>query len=443
MRKVKDHVKPSQVMTRRDFLYLSCLTAAGGLAGCAVNPVTGESQFMVISKEQEIKIDQERSPYQFSSDYGSIQNQSMNNYLQTTGLDLARKSHRPDMPYSFRGVNAVYINAYAFPGGSIAVTRGILLELENEAELAALLGHEIAHVNARHTANQMSRGLLINAFLTGAGIAISDEEYAPFVLTLGNIGAGALLAKYSRDNERQADALGMEYMVRSGYNPKGMVGLHEVLLESSKKKPNILETMFATHPMSKERYQTAQDRATSKYNEARAFPMYRERYMDHTVRLREQRKAIELLQDGQEHMNKKEYQLAETDFKSALNRSPEDYAGLVMLGKCLLAQEKHREAEDYLAKATEIYPQEPQAHQFNGIANLTRHDYDSALQEFSFYENKLPKNPNTIFLKGYTLEKMGRRRDAAQEYMEFLRMVNQGEKAKYAYSRLRDWGYVR
>ena len=142
-------------MDRRDFLWLlTASVGASALEGCAVDPVTGEQTLMLMSESQEISIDQQQSPQQFSSDYGPVQDASVNAYLSEVGNRLARLSHRPGMPYSFRAVNASYVNAYAFPGGSIAATRGILAEIDNEAELGALLGHEIGHVNARHTAER-------------------------------------------------------------------------------------------------------------------------------------------------------------------------------------------------------------------------------------------------------------------------------------------------
>ena len=107
------------------------------MSGCATNPVTGKQQLMLLSENQEIQIDKKNSPHQFSSDYGKVQDKALNMYINSTGKKMAARTHRTNMPYSFRAVNATYVNAYAFPGGSIAVTRGILLSLDNEAELAA------------------------------------------------------------------------------------------------------------------------------------------------------------------------------------------------------------------------------------------------------------------------------------------------------------------
>ena len=126
-------------LSRRDFLWLSSMAAAGWLLSCATNPVTGKSQLMLVSEDQEIQIDKQYAPYQFSADYGTVQDKALNSYVDRTGKNIATRTHRTHMPYNFHAVNATYVNAYAFPGGSIACTRGILLSLENEAELAALL----------------------------------------------------------------------------------------------------------------------------------------------------------------------------------------------------------------------------------------------------------------------------------------------------------------
>ena len=257
-------------LTRREFMWLSSMTAAGFFIGCATDPVTGKKQFMLVSEDTEVQIDKQYAPLQFSSDFGKVQDNQLNSYVSQVGNNMATSSHRPHMPYSFRVVNATYVNAYAFPGGSIAVTRGILLALESEAELAALLGHELGHVNARHAAEQMSKGQLSQAVVGGISVLAGTQSAALGDLAgqLGQIGAGALLASYSRDNEREADALGMQYMVGAGYGSEGFVGLMEMLNSMSKHKTTTVDLLFATHPMSQERYDTAVHTANTKYQSA-------------------------------------------------------------------------------------------------------------------------------------------------------------------------------
>ena len=437
---------PTRDMSRRHFLWLMALSSGGVVTGCATNPVTGKSQLMLISEDQEIAVDKQNSPHQFSADYGTLQDRVLNDYIDRTGKNIASHTHRPQMPYSFRGVNATYVNAYAFPGGSIACTRGILLGLDNEAELAGLLGHELGHVNARHTAQQMSKSVLAQAAVAAAGVAVGvgtdSAALGGLAAGLGGIGAGALLAKYSRDNERQADSLGMEYMVRSNYNAEGMVGLMDMLRNLSKHKPNAIEMMFATHPMSDERYETAVRTVSTKYQVAKGFPLHRERYMDNTAKLRSIKEAIEEMQNGEKAMAKKDFPTAEGHFRRALKEAPEDYAGLCMMSKCLMVQKKYEQARRYAERAKQVYPEEAQAHHLSGITKLVGKNFGRAYEDFSSYEKLLPGNPNTIFLEAYSLEGMGRRKDAANEYYRYLNTVNQGEQAQYAYRRLVKWGYI-
>ena len=432
-------------ITRREFLWISSMSAAGFMVGCAANPVTGKPQFMMVSEAQEIKIDKQNSPHQFSSDYGPLQDTALNNYINQTGKTLSAQTHRPHMPYSFRGVNATYVNAYAFPGGSIAATRGILLALENEAQLAALLGHELGHVNRRHTAEQMSKSVLTNVFIGGvaAYAGTKSSGLGSLASQLGMVGAGALLASYSRNNEREADASGLEYMVRAGYNANGFVGLMDMLKRMSKHKPNAIELMFATHPMSDERYLTAVETVRTRYRYTNNLPFYRERYMDHTAKLRSIKGAIQAMQKGESLMATGKYGEAEIHFSKALRHTPEDYAGLVMMSKCQLAQKHYAKAGSFAEKAKNVYPQEAQAYHLAGFAKIKQKDYASAYEEFKHYAKLLPGNPNIIFFKGLSLEGMQHIKESANEYYRYLQIVNRGEKAKHAYKRLVEWGYIK
>jgi len=432
-------------LTRRRFIWLTGMSAAGVVAGCATNPVTGKSQFMMVSEQEEIQIDRQYSPMQFSDDYGPSQDTALNTYVNGVGRAMAARTHRPNMPYSFRVVNATYINAYAFPGGSIACTRGILLKLDNEAELGALLGHEIGHVNARHTAEQMSKGQLSNILV--GGLSIIADVAAPgmgqVASSLGGFGAGAFLASYSRDNERQADALGTEYMVKAGYGPDGMVGLMEMLNSMNKSKPSSIELMFATHPMSEERYNTAVNAVRTTYASSKGLPLYRERYMDNTARLRALQGAIEEVQKGDQELGAKNFSQAEGHYGAALKQAPDDYAALVSMAKCQLVQKKYSQGAQYARQAKSVYPQEAQGFHLSGFAGLNLKEYESAYQDFQASYRLLPGNPNTIFFMGYAQEGMKRRPEAAREYSRYLQQVREGQYAQHAAARLREWGYAR
>jgi len=432
-------------ISRRQFLLASAAAPAAALTGCQINPVTGKSQFMLVSEQEEIQMDKGSSPHQFSSDYGAMQDTHVNQYVTYVGQSLSRSTHRPKMPYNYRCVNASYVNAYTFPAGSMATTRGIMLALEDEAELAALLGHELGHVNARHTASRMSHGMLLGGVLAGAGLALGEEneELAQVVLGVGGLASGMLLAKYSRGDERQADQLGMDYMVRGGYNPQGMVGLMEELKKLHDKEPSALEQMFASHPPSNERYQTAVARISTQYGHAKNLPTNRQRYMDYTVAVRRQKDIILSIQRGNKALGQKQVPQAMQQYGTALRHGKDDYEANLRMARCLISQKKGAEAYRYANHARSVYAQEPLANQVCGLASVQTKQFDRALQDFSRYDTMLPGNPSITFFKGLSYEGMSNRQNAAQMYTAYLKKVNSGDMAKHAQKRLIEWGYLK
>ncbi len=436
-------------LTRRQFLRLSAILAAAGLLpvwGCAKDPVTGKTQLMMLTADQEVAIDRQQSPFQFSSDYGIVQDRSLNQYINQVGKNLVPYAHRPDMPYNFQCVNAIYINAYAFPGGSIAVTRGILLSLENEAELAALLGHELGHVNARHTAEQVSKSQLSSLFVSGLAMLADSQAQGLGNLTqqLGALGQGLYLAKYSRDNEREADSLGHDYMVSAGYGSQGFVGLMEMLNTLNKQQPSSAQMLFSTHPMSDERLAAAVQRDQGPYLRSRNAPVHRERYMDQTAALRQQKKAIESMQEGEKFLGQEKYDSAQAAFSSALKLADDDYAAHVLMAKCQLIQKKDAEAVSYAEAAIDLYPTEPQGHYVAGLAHVGTKQFDRALDNFTRCDQLLPGNPQLTFYKGYSRDKLGQRQAAANDYAAYLKMINyqSNQYSQYAFKRLKEWGYA-
>lgn len=431
-------------LTRREFLLMTTMATAGVVTGCAINPVTGRSQIMMLNESEEISIDHQQSPHQLSSDYGVTPDLTLREYIKTTGTRMAESTHRSQMPYAFHCVNANYVNAYAFPGGTIACTRGILLELESEAELAALLGHELGHVNARHTASSISKAKLTGIAVSGLSVLTSvavGSDIGTVASQLGQLGSGALLASYSRDNERQADSLGMEYMARVGYSPQGMVDLMEMLNAKNQRPSGITDLLFSTHPMSPERYKTAAQRAREEYGSYAANPIYRERYMDSIAGLRKIKDAVKTQQNGEDAMLQKTYADAEKLFSKALTQAPGDYTGLLLMAKCQLMQEKNAEAAKYVKQAKQAYPEEAQAYHISGITQIRNKQYEAAYSDFSAYQQRLPGNPNTVFYQGLSLEGMENLEQAAKAYAAYLKSTTTGNQAQYAYNRLKAWGY--
>lgn len=431
-------------LQRRDVLALFAYgSTAAVLSGCAASPVDGKRILVGMSEQQERDVDKEVAPHQFSQDMGPVQDGALNRYVGSVGGRMQALTHRPDMPYSYRVLNANYINAYTFPGGAMGLTRGIVAELHNEAELAALLGHEMGHVNARHAAQRQGQGLLAQAAVAGIGIASSDSRWGVLTTLASQVGASALLSAYSRDNEREADALGQHYMVKAGYPASGMTQLHALLVKESQAQPALLETMFSSHPMSEERLATAQRLAASQYAASLQADPQRERYMDNTAALRALKPTIDACQQGEAALAKKQLDDAHGRFAAAVRRTPQDYAANVLMARCLTAQNKDAEALRYAEAARGIYPQEAQAHKLAGSLKLAQRDPTGAFQAFDRFDRLLPGDPGIAFLKGASLEAGGDKKSAAQHYARFLKSGAQGQPAQHAQQQLKAWGYAK
>ena len=195
------------------------------LVGCATNPATGAKQFTLISENQEIQMGLQADPSIIGS-MGLDPDSGRQRYVRELGMRLARVSERPNLPWTFRVIDDPVVNAFAIPGGHIYVTRGILAHLDNEAELASVIGHEIGHVTARHSVTQMSQQQLAQlGLVVGVALKPALARYAGVAAQ----GLQLLFLKYSRDDESQADQLGLRYMRRGGYDVHRMPDVFTLL----------------------------------------------------------------------------------------------------------------------------------------------------------------------------------------------------------------------
>ncbi len=224
------------------------------LAGCVENPITGERELGFVSMAQQISIgEQQYLPAQQMQGGRYQVDEALTGYVQQVGQRVAAGSG-VELPYEFVVLNNSVPNAWALPGGKLAINRGLLTELRNEAELAAVLGHEIAHAAGRHGAKAIERGVVSQAVLVGVVIGAADTEYAGTALGAAQLAAGLLNQKYGRDAEREADFYGTRFMARAGYDPYAAVTLQETFLRLSEgRRQTWVEGLFASHPPSAER----------------------------------------------------------------------------------------------------------------------------------------------------------------------------------------------
>ena len=208
-------------MKLRLFLLLSLLAQ---LTGCAVNPATGKTDFVMMSEQQEIDLGRNYAQ-EIAKQYPRYADEKLQAYVQQVGERVARNSHRSNLDYSFTVIDSPDINAFAIPGGHIYIHRGLMAYLGSEAELAAVLGHEVGHVTARHSVRQQSQSTAWN--ILGQAVAIGTGVGAAGDIT--NVLGGALVSGYGRDMELEADGFGAQYLARSGYDPQAMIEVVKVL----------------------------------------------------------------------------------------------------------------------------------------------------------------------------------------------------------------------
>ncbi len=224
------------------------------LAGCSVNPVTGKREFNVVSSAQELQMGKQNyGPMQQSQGGEYDVDPELTRYVQGVGQRVAAQSG-VSLPYEFVVLNNSVPNAWALPGGKIAINRGLLTELKSEAELAAVLGHEAVHAAARHTARQISRSQLMQVGVAATAIATSDSDYGNLFAGGANLLAQMGLSKYGRSAELESDYYGMQYMSKAGYDPVGAVELQQTFVRLSEgRRSDWLSGLFASHPPSQER----------------------------------------------------------------------------------------------------------------------------------------------------------------------------------------------
>jgi len=238
------------------------------VSSCAVNPVTGKQDLVLLSESDELALGRKTNA-DVLKQYTVYDNPALQNYVQNIGAKLAAKSHRSNLKYSFTVLDSKEVNAFALPGGYIYITRGLMAYLNSEAELAAVLGHEIGHVTARHSVRQHSATQLTNigAALTSIFVPGMTQTSNQLVQFAG----GALLRGYGRTHELEADSLGAEYLALTNYNPEAMLDVIRVLknqevfdreqAQAEGREPRAYHGVFSTHPDSDTRLQEVIDKA--------------------------------------------------------------------------------------------------------------------------------------------------------------------------------------
>ncbi len=333
-------------------LLLICLLSLL-FSGCSVNPVTGKNEVNFMSESWERETGS-KLYYQSRQAQGGdfILDERLNQYIKGVNQRLAAQASR-NLDWDIEIINSSVPNAWALPGGKMAINRGLLTELNSEAELAAVLGHEIVHADAAHGAKAQSTGMLSQVGAMAAGIYLgskADSELARnAAMLVPGLSVALITQKYGRDAERESDQYGMRYMSAAGYDPQGAVDLQETFLRiSENKNSNWLNGLFASHPPSFERLQNNRKMANKL---PAGGEMGRERYQREVARLKRMQPAYSAYDDGLKALAKKDLQTAIQLANKAINLQPKEANFYSLRGDVYIAQQKYGQAERAFSQA--------------------------------------------------------------------------------------------
>lgn len=397
----------------KNFILVSLATITLLTASCGVNPVTKKREFQMVSESEEIAIGKQNyAPARQSQGGDYIIDPELTAYVQSVGNKLAAVSDR-QLPYEYTVLNDSVPNAWAMPGGKIAFNRGLLYELNSEAELAAVMGHEMVHAAARHGAKSMERGILMQGAMIAVGIGAKNTNYANLIVGGAKLSSQLATSKYGRDAESEADLYGMQYMKRAGYDPTAAVTLQETFVRlSADKKSSFIDGLFASHPPSPER---VADNTKTLAQVGAGGEWGKEIYAQKVAKLKSTQAAYKAYDDGVKALAAKDTAKATTLAKQAIAGEPREARFQELLGDIALSQKKSLEALAFYEKAIKMQPDYFKPHIQSGIALFNMGKKTEAEAYLKRANELLPTAPSHALL-GQIAEGRGETDVALQHY---------------------------
>lgn len=377
------------------------------LFSCAINPVTGERELMLVTEQQELQLGKQSAPslkWEFGGQYDDKQ---LHAYLDGIVKRIWANSERPNLPLQFTIQNTSLPNAFALPG-YVAITRGLLSDMENEAQFAAVIGHEIGHVMARHSAQRISRTTLQQLGLAIGSAALEGKSGSDALMTLGAVGSSLLLLKYDRGQEIQADRLGVKYMSQLGYDPREAITAHQVLENSvdnylerrgeSRRGDNFMANILSTHPRTEVRLSEIEDMINQlpPYT-IRNDGKFRTPFQSATGRMREINKIYHIYDKAEQHYQKKNYGAAEKQLQEAIKLNSSQAPFYNLLGFINLQQKNYAAADRSFQKALSIDSAYQPSIYGTGLVSYYNGNYHQAIKTFKRSLDEYPGHVLTHF----------------------------------------------
>jgi len=419
----------------RIFSFLVILIFAVSNFSCAINPVTGKQQLMFFSEEGELELGKNYFPsaiWGSEGGGGEYKDEKLRAYLEGIVHKLHKSSHRPHLPCNFYIQNSSIPNAWALPG-YVAITRGLLAELNNEAEFAFVMGHEIGHVSARHSAAHMSSYVLMQVGLAILGLSLQGKEYSDLILGIGAIGGSLLLLKYSRDDELEADRLGVIYMNKIGYDPKYAISAHKTLeravrdyrvsLGKDAEDDTFLGDLLSTHPRTRVRMEEIEKLiAESEIQPVKVDKANRAKFQSMITDLKRVNQIYKNYYDkAVNEFKRKNLTEAERLLRLAIQKEKNQPSFYALYGFINYKNKNYPDAERYFRYSLNLQKDYQPALRGLGMISYKQNNYFESIVRFKKALALFPDDINSMYYLGMSYYKL----DNCVEAIEYLRKFSE------------------
>ncbi|ACN98867.1 peptidase, M48 family [Sulfurihydrogenibium azorense Az-Fu1] len=413
------------------FLVLSCATVQ--------DPLTGKPTFTLLPPEQEIAIGKKVIPQAINENNGLYPDEEVQNYIRKIGYKVASKSPR-QVDYQFFLVNSKEVNAFALPGGPVFVNRGLVLILDNESELAGVIAHEVGHITARHHAKFLEKTYGINILLNILAIATSNSQYQQLIMQLAQVSAGLLQLKYSRDQENEADALGVRFTYEAGYDPRGLISTFEKF--KSMEKVNAPKWLL-THPLPEDRIKNVSILIETKYPDKLLLKKDSEEFKIVKQKLLKTNESFQLVEDAKENIKNKNFSAALSNLNKAISLFPNNNAAYTYRALVYYSLKDYQKAYLDSVKAYNLDKNYFLPRLILGASLVKMNQYKEAIIVLEDAKKLIDTNPDLYYFLGVAYQEYGDKNLAIENLKTALNLTD-GKRGweSDAKLRLRSLGYI-
>jgi predicted Zn-dependent protease len=329
------------------------------------------------------------------------------------------------------------------PGGKISITRGLLSRMDNEAELAGVLGHEIGHVTARHVSTALTRQLTAQLVMAAMTAYLKEKEvkHSEYYSLAGLLATQLMMLKFSRSQESQADELGIQYMAKLNYNTEGFVQMLEILHSAQSREPTVVEGWISSHPLTRDRIEAAKSQIAQSGSTSADKTFNEDGFKRRIKILQQVEPAYKHYDQAEKMMAEGQIQQAIAEYKKAIEIAPNQAIFYSDLAFAYFKSNQLTESQSNIDKALQLYPDLFQSQFYSGLIYFQAKDYRRSLASFDVADKLIPEQPSVKLNQGMCYENLKNTEMAVKKYQEVLKLTGEGEIAQKAQERLNALGY--